>query len=642
MGKGQKKHQKFILKRKVCHVKYIHSAKTCKKMLQIAFSRPVSHISLDLLYSFNRETISNMKIAGDIRSIQPIFLAIVIVEHPINQKPIYHRFIADLRKKKIRRSIRSLLGLPICFVGHDLKPILFYLSKQNIPAPRTVWDTYIYAKASIIGRHHQKRPDENSEYNYNLECSLKIQCFKTGISFSDDSNIKESITHTDRLTNEQKHDLVQDANRIAQLYPFQVREAANLGILNHIINIEMPFVKTIARMEWNGIGYDRNLADEIINRCDKAKEKLKPIFSKHGLSVPPTDPELYQFFYKKGLLPLFNQKEGCYSFERAFLKQHIKRHKSISYFIKAGRLDDIEKKYLNKWNFLVGIDNRIHPEYHQIAVSSARVASRGANIIAWPGYLRPVVVASKGKLIAECDWSQNELGIAGAIYKDHNLINLYNKGDLFIAVAKEFYREHLSKESLELSDKKFREKYPKYRDQMKTCTLAIINGMTQYGLAQELNCSISEAENLMLWFEKKFPQLHKNMRAAKQIFLERGYSSTITNLHRYRSEKGTQDNRGEIGLLSHTIQGSVAAIFKMTGNRLDQLYRQYDAALLIPMHDAYVFEAPKDQIKTVVKLTKRLMIQAVQEFFPELRPKVKTTIWGCRWGNIKDLNEVIK
>jgi DNA polymerase-1 len=37
---------------------------------------------------------------------------------------------------------------------------------------------------------------------------------------------------------------------------------------------------------------------------------------------------------------------------------------------------------------------------------------------------------------------------------------------------------------------------------------------------------------------------------------------------------------------NHLVQGSAATVFKVAGNRLDRLYRRYDAWLLVPLHDA--------------------------------------------------------
>ena len=74
------------------------------------------------------------------------------------------------------------------------------------------------------------------------------------------------------------------------------------------------------------------------------------------------------------------------------------------------------------------------------------------------------------------------------------------------------------------------------------------------------------------------------------------------------------------------MQGSAAVVFKLAGNRLDKLYRRFDAWLTIPVHDAYVFEAPLAVLGEVALLTARVLCESVQECFPQLQPKVEVNI----------------
>jgi DNA polymerase-1 len=61
----------------------------------------------------------------------------------------------------------------------------------------------------------------------------------------------------------------------------------------------------------------------------------------------------------------------------------------------------------------------------------------------------------------------------------------------------------------------------------------------------------------------------------------------------------------------------------VAGNRLDKLYKQYHARLIIPLHDAFIFEAPIESLQEVAKMTERVMCEVVQEYFPELRPRAE-------------------
>jgi hypothetical protein len=63
------------------------------------------------------------------------------------------------------------------------------------------------------------------------------------------------------------------------------------------------------------------------------------------------------------------------------------------------------------------------------------------------------------------------------------------------------------------------------------------------------------------------------------------------------------------------------------------LYRKYDAWLIVPLHDSYIFESPLDVYTEVAQLTERVMCEVVQEHFPELDPKVEiNTIDPSCWN----------
>jgi DNA polymerase-1 len=97
-------------------------------------------------------------------------------------------------------------------------------------------------------------------------------------------------------------------------------------------------------------------------------------------------------------------------------------------------------------------------------------------------------------------------------------------------------------------------------------------------------------------------------------------------LKRYRANSGQATRWEKNWLANHPVQGSAAVMFKAAGNRLDKLFRLYDARIIIPLHDAFIFEAPLEELKTIAELTSRVMCDTLQEYFPVLRPQVEINI----------------
>jgi DNA polymerase-1 len=124
-----------------------------------------------------------------------------------------------------------------------------------------------------------------------------------------------------------------------------------------------------------------------------------------------------------------------------------------------------------------------------------------------------------------------------------------------------------------------------------------------------------------------FPTLQKALHETPVFGALCGHVSTVSGLRRYRArQSGPLTNWERNWMTNHPVQGSAAVVFKVAGNRLDRRYRRYDAWLLVPLHDAYVFEAPLPMLTEVAELTGNVLCEAVQEYFPALRPKVEVNV----------------
>jgi DNA polymerase-1 len=162
---------------------------------------------------------------------------------------------------------------------------------------------------------------------------------------------------------------------------------------------------------------------------------------------------------------------------------------------------------------------------------------------------------------------------------------------------------------------------------MKTCTLGIIYGLTPHALARYLDVPAVQSAGLLEQFLKMFPALQRALAGAADFGGVRGYATTVTGLRRHRARApGPLSSWERNWLTNHPVQGSAAVAFKAAGNRLDRLYRRYDAWLIIPMHDAFVVEAPRGALREVADLTARVLCEAVQEYFPTLRPRAEVNI----------------
>jgi DNA polymerase I len=640
---------------------FVDSLEGAQAVLDLALQRPLSHIGFDTEFRYDRPgvVIDKRDTAYDPRSIRPLLLSLAMAEPVDDGEGRLYCFVIDLRKHEVLPVLKELFRLSIPFSGHFAKVELFCLWQLGLPEPATLWDTFIFEKALHLGRYHHKYklkniPDDYERVHAKEEAkerklygfSLVTTCQRYGVPYRMEGakeRLQQSfLGHVNEapFSEEQVEYAAEDAIATALLYPRQIQKAVQYGLLRHCETMEMIWVVTNARIEWVGVRVDEKRRDEAITRIRKHKERLeKHLTTEYGIENTQSHKQLTDFFQGRGLLRRFLQA-GKVSFDKEVLKKNAHLHPAIALLRAARRASDLLADRLLSPE-LVSEDGRVRADHRQLGTDTGRQTSRWPNFLGLDRVLRPLVIPEAGYGIGEVDCCQVEVGIAAAMYDDDNLVRMFNTGDVYSAMAQHFFREELSEEDLNITGEEFKGKHKGLRNQMKSCTLGIIYGITPVGLAETLGTTQAKAAALQQRFMTMFPSLRTALVQAAQSGAIRGYASTITGLRRYRAETGKASRWERNWLTNHPVQGSAAVVFKAAGNRLDRLYQRYDAHLIIPLHDAFIFEAPLDDLESVAELTARVMRDTLQEYFPVLRPQVEVNIFrpGC-WNKDGDGNEL--
>ncbi len=642
-------------------VRHLNTAQEVRGFVDFASQRPLAAIGIGCEFRFAKQGVwlGNNQVAFDPHSIQPLLLSLALLESDPADSLTSYIATVDLRDDETVAALHPLLAMPVCFVGYDLKATLFCLWQRELVEPRFVWDAWVFERARHLGQFHwryqtetetpddlaQMRAEKDSDDIKHYQVSLLAICQRYGLPLAhahdrDEDRLAKSFqtfVSEQNFTQEQIEYAGEMATVSVQLYLAQVAKATTGGILQHMTNIEMPWVITNARMEWHGFRVDADRREETRAVAQRISECLGSKLKAQGLSDPASPVQLQIDFQKLGLLTHF-VTPGGYCFDKEQLKLLEALHPTVKWLGHWRRAKDIlsDKLLLPQ---LVGTDGRMHAQLRQLGTETGRQTSRWPNVLGVNRWLRPIVIPDPGFGIGEVDWSQIEVGVAGAVYEDQRLIDMFNSGDVYAAMAQLFFADELSEEARSLSSWVFKQDYPEKRHHMKVCTLGIIYGMTASGIARQLQLPLAQAEQIQKRFLALFPDLDAAKNRAMVFGGFRGYAETVTGLRRYRGKQGNTSTWERNWLGNHPVQGSAAAMFKLAGNRLDRLFPRYRAKLLIPMHDAFIFEAPNESLSDVAALTGRVMCEAVQEMFPKLQPRVDVNIEHPQCWNKEGLIE---
>ncbi len=98
----------------------------------------------------------------------------------------------------------------------------------------------------------------------------------------------------------------------------------------------------------------------------------------------------------------------------------------------------------------------------------------------------------------------------------------------------------------------------------------------------------------------------------------KGYANILGGIRRQIS-KGYF---GAIQLINTPVQGAAAVAFRHSANLLDAHFCGTSTKLVLPIHDAVLFECDEGDVKSVGNEAAQIMIDAVRSYYPELQPRV--------------------
>jgi DNA polymerase I len=407
--------------------------------------------------------------------------------------------------------------------------------------------------------------------------------------------------------------------------------AAAPKLLTLLQNIELPLEPILAAMEDRGINIDaeylKTLSNVLATDLAKIEEETYALAGeKFNLGSPKQLGHI--LFEKLGLdTKSIRKTQSGYSTDVNTLEKLQGKHEVVDLILQHRTFSKLKSTYVDALPALIHPKTgRVHTDFNQAVTVTGRLSSSNPNLQNIPirtefsRQIRRAFIPAPGWLLAAVDYSQIELRILAHLSQEPVLITAYNQNeDIHTVTAKLLFE----------SDTVTSEQ----RRMGKIINFGVVYGMGAAKFGRETGVKTSEAKIFIDKFYDRYPGIFDYLERVKREAIALGYVETVCGRRRYfrfesgklRGLKGSDpnsidlDNLGNLGQVdaghlraaaNAPIQGSSADIIKLAMIKIDKLLEQYQAKMLLQVHDELVLEIPQDE-------------------WEELQPKIKATMEGA-------------
>ena len=388
-------------------------------------------------------------------------------------------------------------------------------------------------------------------------------------------------------------------------------------------NMEMPLVKVLKDMEFEGISidvpalidYSKELDETLIRLDTEIKDAAGENFN---IDSPK---QLGEVLFEK--LKISSKakktKTGQYATSEDVLQKHEHDHPIIPMILEYRQLRKLKSTYVDPLPTMCDpMDGRIHTNFMQTVTATGRLSSNNPNLQNIPirsakgREIRRAFVARGAdyKLMA-VDYSQIELRIIAALSADANMIEAFQQGhDIHVATAAKVFHTPLEEVTRD------------QRSAAKAVNFGIIYGQSAFGLAQNLSISRTEAKGIIDAYFEQYSTIKKYMENVISQARELGYVETIMKRRRYlpdiNSANAVVRGYAERNAVNAPIQGSAADIIKMAMIAVHKAMHKekVQSKMILQVHDELVFDVHVSEEIRMQNLVKTAMEEAIQLAVP--------------------------
>ena len=546
--------------------------------------------------------------------------------------PIGHNSKKCIDKDIVLKKLKPLLEDPsIKKIGQNIKFDFIVLFKHGINIT-SMEDTMLMSYVLDAGKNR-----------HNMDTLSEIHLNHKPIAFKDLVGTgKKEINFASVDIEKAKDYAAEDADVTFRLYKKFYKSLKEEKMINIYELFEKPMIKILAFMEIEGIKVDNQFLKILSLKFEKKIEKIqKEVFkiSKKDFNIA-SPKQLGEILYNDlKIADLKKTKKGSFATSASVLEDlAFKGHKFPQFVLDWRQVSKLKNTYSDSLpEHINPKTKRVHTSFLLAATTTGRLASSDPNLQNIPiksedgKDIRKAFIAKNGYSLISADYNQIEMRILADLANVKELKKAFkNNEDIHSLTASQIFNKNIDKINQD------------QRRKAKAINFGIIYGISQYGLAKQINVSNYEAEEFLNSYFLKFPEIKDYMDQTIKFCRKSGYVNNIfgrkSHFININDKNYNVRNFQERAAINAPIQGSASEIMRLAMIRLEKRLNEQKnkkTKMLLQIHDELIFETPKEEVKRIINMINEEMSSVVKSdqhsFSIPLTVDLNT---GNNWGEL--------
>ncbi|MDB9710497.1 DNA polymerase I [Candidatus Pelagibacter ubique] len=544
--------------------------------------------------------------------------------------PIGHKFKGCLKKETVIKKLKPLLeDKSVKKIGQNIKFDFIVLYKQGINM-NSMEDTMLMSYVLDAGKNR-----------HNMDTLSEIHLQHKTISFKEIVGTgKKEINFSDVELDKAMEYAAEDADITYRLYKIFSKNLKLEKLTNIYEIFEKPLIKILAFMEIEGIKIDNKFLKVLSEKFEKKISKLeKEVFkiSKKEFNIA-SPKQLGEIIYNDLKIAVLKKtRKGSFATNASVLEDlAFKGHEFPKLILDWRQVSKLKNTYSDALPEHINPNTkRVHTSFLLAATTTGRLASSDPNLQNIPiksedgKDIRKAFIAEKGFTLISADYNQIEMRILADLAEVKELKKAFNNNeDIHSLTASQVFNVDIKKVDQDM------------RRKAKAINFGIIYGISQYGLAKQINVSNHEADEFLNAYFLKFPEIKIYMDNTIKFCRKSGYVSNIfgrrSHFNGINDKNFNVRNFQERAAINAPIQGSASEIMRLAMIRLNKKFesiKNNKSKILLQIHDELIFEVPVKEVKNITEIIKDEMTSVTESdlhtFSTPLTVDVNT---GDNWG----------